>query len=982
MLSFKFLDKNYVLVFILLLSLSAYSQNEAAIWYFGDYAGLDFNSGAPVVLSDGQLNTTEGCSTISNSNGQLLFYSDGITVWDKNHNVMPNGTGLTGDPSSSQSGLIVPNPSDSNIYYIFTVAATTDPAGLQYSVVDMSLNNGNGDVVANQKNINLMTPSTEKVTAVMHSNDQDIWIMTHGWDNDEFVAYLITSTGVNTTPVVSNVGSVHSGDVAETIGYMKFSPDGERLALAKYFGDTFVEVFDFDNATGIVSNPIHIDGMFHEGDSNGTYGLEFSIDSQLLYVSDVNFFDSVSSVHQFNVGLDNEQDVNNSNVILYSGPNMTGALQVAIDGKIYICNSTTGNLDAIENVNVIGTGCNYIIDAVNLQDGISRFGLPPFIQSFFSVAIEYENTCLGDTTVFNLASTEDVISVEWDFGDGNTSTELSPSHVYLSSGDYLVQLTVETADEIKTFERNLTIFNVPIAYSVSDFEACDDSSNDNQFEFNLTTKDIEVYNGQSQTEFTVNYFASMQDAENHENILPNTYVNTSNNQEIFVKIYNDQNYSCYDITSFELVVNEFPIINPVEDIITCNNEVVDNSQTLIFGNITPTVLGNQSDTVFEVSYHLNAADADSGSSALPNVYSTETNPQEIFYRIQNIESPECYEISSFNVFVDGQIIAYPPDNLYVCDDESNDGFETFDLTERNDQIINNQVGDFVITFYLDEFDALNSDNAIGNMYTNTIGPETIYARVERADNSNCFDITSFDIDVVYQPVFDFEPLYYICSGEDVTLTVPSGYDGYLWSNGATTNSITVTEAGNYDITVLEVYALDNSVICERTETIQVVESDEAVFQEFEISDWTSGSNSITVFVEGIGDYEYSLDNVNFQDSNVFTHLIPGEYDVYIRDKNGCGTIIEEVYLMYYPKYFTPNGDAYHPLWQIKFAYYEPNMEIQIFNRYGKLLLSLDPRSAGWDGTYNGKLMPADDYWFVVKRPSNGKTYKGHFTLRR
>lgn len=982
MLLFRILSKNYLLVFALLFSLSSYSQGEAAIWYFGENAGLDFNSGTPVVLTDGQLSTLEGCSTISNSNGQLLFYSDGITIWDKNHNIMPNGNGLTGDPSSSQSGLIVPNPSDSNIYYVFTVAANTGPAGLQYSVVDMSLNSGNGDVIVGQKNINLMTPSTEKITAIMHDNGQDIWVMAHGWGNDEFAAYLITSSGVDSLPVTSNIGSIHSGDIGETIGYMKFSPDGERLALAKYSGDTFVELFDFDDATGLVSNPIHIDGMFYEGDSKGVYGLEFSIDSQLLYINDINFGDSVSRIHQFNIGVGNEEDINNSNVVLYSGSNMTGALQMAIDEKIYISNPTTGNLDRIENPNVIGTDCGYVIDAVNLQDGIARYGLPPFIQSFFSVALEYENTCLGDTTVFTLASTEDVISVLWDFGDGNTSTELSPNYIYANSGDYAVQLTVETAEEVKTFERDLTIYNVPIAYTVSDFQACDDSSNDNQFEFDLTTKNIEVYEGQSQIEFSVSYFASIQDAENNENVLPNNYTNTSNNQEIYAKIYNAQNYSCYDITSFRLIVNEFPVINTVEDIITCDNEVVDNSQALVFGNITPTVLGNQSETTFEVSYHLNAVDANSGSSALPNVYNTENNPQEIFYRIQNIESPECYVVASFNVFVDGQIIAYQPDNLYACDDDSNDGFEVFDLTERNDQIINNQVGDFIITFYLDEIDAIEDSNAIGNTYTNVSGPETIYARIERADNSNCFDITSFEIDVVHQPVFDFEPLYYICTGEDVTLTVPSGYDGYLWSNGATTSSITVTEAGNYDITILEVYALDNSIVCERTETIQVVESDEAVFQEFEISDWTSGSNSITVFVEGIGDYEYSLDNVNFQDSNVFTNLLPGEYEVYIRDKNGCGTIVEEIYLMYYPKYFTPNGDIYHPLWQIKFARYEPNMEILIFNRYGKLLLSLDPQSPGWDGTYNGKLMPSDDYWFIVKRPSNGKTYKGHFTLKR
>lgn len=134
------MKKMLILSFLFCLNL-VFSQGEANIWYFGQNAGLDFNSGSPVSINGSQMNTLEGCSTISNSSGQLLFYTDGVTVWDRNHNIMPNGTGLMGHESSTQSSLVIPKPNDPNIYYLFTVSEINSD-GLRYSVIDMSLNGG------------------------------------------------------------------------------------------------------------------------------------------------------------------------------------------------------------------------------------------------------------------------------------------------------------------------------------------------------------------------------------------------------------------------------------------------------------------------------------------------------------------------------------------------------------------------------------------------------------------------------------------------------------------------------------------------------------------------------------------------------------------------------------------------------------------------------------------------------------------------
>jgi hypothetical protein len=253
------LKKIVFLIFFLCGSL--FAQNEAAIWYFGQNAGLDFNSGAPVALTDGALVTQEGCATISDATGSLLFYTDGITVWNRNHVPMPNGTDLLGDPSSTQSGIIVPYPGNIELYYIFTVHDAGELEGLQYSMVDMSLNGGLGDVTT--KNIPLATPVAEKLTAVEHANGTDIWVVAHGYGNNDFLAYLVTPTGLVTTPVVSSVGEILPilPNGQGTRGYMKISPNGQFLVTVSN-GTRLRELFRFDSFSGQVSDVIDLNPYF------------------------------------------------------------------------------------------------------------------------------------------------------------------------------------------------------------------------------------------------------------------------------------------------------------------------------------------------------------------------------------------------------------------------------------------------------------------------------------------------------------------------------------------------------------------------------------------------------------------------------------------------------------------------------------------------------------------------------------------------
>ena len=422
---------------VFLISTSVYAQKEGYIWYFGNKAGLDFNPGSPpTVLTDGILSTSEGCAAISNPDGKLKFYTDGIEAYDRTHTRMPNGFGMTGNPSSTQSGVIIPNPGDTNIYYIFTVDDVGGPDGMKYSEVDMKLSSGNGDVVAGKKNIDLMSTSSEKITAVVHQNGRDIWVIGHKYYTDSFYAFLVTPAGVTTTPVKSRAGTLHSSGLG--LGYLKASPDGKRLASALWSGIDKWEVFDFDNSTGKVSDgyTLYFTGVV------SNYGVEFSPTGRYLYGTS----SSSPKCIQFDLDAGTPTDVQASATEVYSSTSpRLGALQVAPDGKIYVSRSYNGWLATIYYPDSAGTACAFIDSSIYLKGNQVNWGLPTFIQSFFSpINFEFWNTCLGDTTFFRLlGDTGAIDSVVWNFGDplsgaANISRDFNPWHIFTSTGTFSV----------------------------------------------------------------------------------------------------------------------------------------------------------------------------------------------------------------------------------------------------------------------------------------------------------------------------------------------------------------------------------------------------------------------------------------------------------------------------------------------------------------------------------------------------------------
>ncbi|RYD85532.1 MAG: hypothetical protein EOP54_31225, partial [Sphingobacteriales bacterium] len=323
--------KKIICTFMLLQALAAYSQKEGNIWYFGVNAGLDFNSGTPVALLDGELTSDEGTAAMADAQGNLLFYTNGMTVWNKNHQIMENGTGLEGMITSAQSALIVPEPGFGNTYYIFTVQYQAQ-GGLTYSEVDMDANNGLGRITA-AKNVLLVPITTEQLTGVMHTNGNDVWVTTHGYPNNTFYSFLVTTQGVTTTPVTSNQGLVFT-DESDTMGCMKISPDGTKIATANELSGA--QLFDFDAATGIVSNSLQLTGQ------RPLYGVSFSPSGKVLYFTDI----GDGGLLQYNLQANN---IPASQLIFTDGAfSSNWGMQLAPDGKIYFVSPGDG-LAAINN---------------------------------------------------------------------------------------------------------------------------------------------------------------------------------------------------------------------------------------------------------------------------------------------------------------------------------------------------------------------------------------------------------------------------------------------------------------------------------------------------------------------------------------------------------------------------------------------------------------------------------------------------------
>jgi gliding motility-associated-like protein len=336
------------------------------------------------------------------------------------------------------------------------------------------------------------------------------------------------------------------------------------------------------------------------------------------------------------------------------------------------------------------------------------------------------------------------------------------------------------------------------------------------------------------------------------------------------------------------------------------------------------------------------------------------------------------------------VILYPTCNLFGCV-ATITGNETFDLSAQTSVILGIQSpSEYTLTYHLSQSDADTNARPITNLnnFDPTANPQTIYVRLIFNQFPNCYQTATFDLITGQTPRINLAPEYVDCESQPVVLNASVGnlpITTYSWSNGLTTPAVTISELGT---TAISVAATNNYGSCNATDLscstsrdIVVNIADVPEIDHIDTHDWTDNENSITVVTTHEGAFEYSLDGINFQESPFFDHLRPGLYTVYVRDVGGCRTRTEEVWLLNYPKFFTPNGDGYNETWHVRNSENEPDFKVFIYDRYGKLIINILSNGPGWDGKYNGKLLFADDYWFVAHR-QDGRILRGHFTLKR
>lgn len=382
---------NKTLLFFLLLSINAFAQNYGTVWHFGNNAGMSFANCTPFLLETGSNSGFEGCSSISDNNGQLLFYTNSDNVWDRQNNIMPNSPLVSSSGTLSQV-LIIPRPGNVNRYFVFTTMIQAQASlSLQYHEIDMTLNNGLGDVL-NKNNVLSNVTVTEQVAATWHSNGTDIWVMTHEYGTNAFMAFLVTASGVSSTPVISAVGPAHVACISNmnARGQIKFSPDGTKLAfnangVASNNATNLLALFDFNAATGAVSNPLALPF------SRGEFGLSFSPDNSKLYGTTWKAFGFTQNdydyLYQFDLSSGNPTTIAASRQVIDSTALTTGYgdLKIGPDGRIYVARNSSNYLGVIQNPNLAGSSCNYISNGFLLGAATCRYGLNNYI--------EYQNYC-------------------------------------------------------------------------------------------------------------------------------------------------------------------------------------------------------------------------------------------------------------------------------------------------------------------------------------------------------------------------------------------------------------------------------------------------------------------------------------------------------------------------------------------------------------------------------------------------------------
>ena len=455
-------QKILFLLFSFLLSYGLQAQKEANWWFFGAGNSLNFNITATVndnmgrptdgmpKIGTGNIATVEGCFSLSDKKGNLMIYSDGMTIWDKNGDPLPNGSGLLGGNSSIQSGIIVPYPGSLNKYYAISLAEDLKPSGITYSVVDMNLRGGLGDVVNTQKNIALKSGSTgENIAAVKKIGSNNYWII-HQYISGTtctFYVWELTSTGFN-APVTYQIACPSSA--YSYIGALKFSSDATRFACPVWTQDRMLSG-EFDPLTGVISNL----KQRTVGFSSNIYSFEFSMSGDHLFMTTYST-PSYSAHISWDDLRNTTKNATNLNLPISN-------VQMHPDKRIYGISNQSRNLYVIMDPEE-GKDAEIRVFTDYLS-ATARYGLPTFAATYMNIEGDI-SFCVNTSKDFTVTvSMPDILYTKWNFGDGPleiTDPDISSgkqvrSHIYTKPGKYVITVKSFNASNILLKEENIEV---------------------------------------------------------------------------------------------------------------------------------------------------------------------------------------------------------------------------------------------------------------------------------------------------------------------------------------------------------------------------------------------------------------------------------------------------------------------------------------------------------------------------------------------
>ncbi|MDY2588520.1 T9SS type B sorting domain-containing protein [Winogradskyella aquimaris] len=623
-----------------------------------------------------------------------------------------------------------------------------------------------------------------------------------------------------------------------------------------------------------------------------------------------------------------------------------------------------------------------LCDDVNTGDGVEVFDLT-------------ENEVLILNGEAGVTPTYHETAEDADSGDNPIADPTQYTNVGTPEQDIYVRVTNDVTGCYAVVDFTIRVYPLPEVVAVTDFIQCE-LNTDGSDSFDLTSKDAEVLNGQDPTRYIVTYHSDLADAEAGINALVSPYTNTSNPQEIYVTITDNVTGCSISTQRFNLQVNEAAQANPdMVDIVyeTCDDNMEtdgdpsNDSAQFTLSTQDGQVLDGQDPASYIVTYFATAEDAELNVNPLPDLYENVVNPQVIYARVDNntlAVVPIALDLTALtaglDLNADGTVDTYDTDADGVFDLIDVDGDGLSDGIDAN--------ADGLYEFIDVDGDGngdpvdLNNDGTFDNLQ----------------DGSICYEVAPLTLQVNPLPNFDLEDSYVLCINTNGTeildpLVLDTGLSAtdysFVWTfngteiAGETGPSLVPLQGGTYGVTVTDT-STSTETSCENFDETVVVESEPPILVAEVVTQAFGNNNVIEAVATGIGDYEYSLDGGPWQDSGTFEGVSQGLHEVTARDRTGCGLTVVEVFVLDYPKYFTPNGDGNNDTWNIEGI--GSSAKIYIFDRYGKLLKQLSPTGQGWDGTYNGNRMPSSDYWFTViydePLTDQRKEFRAHFTLKR